>query len=454
MERFGEQLDRAAQSHHREAVVAAETVLEIDRTRLLSERLTILPETESNLRQRWANRRVLVSELAAAFDLPERTMETKIEVGKALIHTLPDTFAALQAGQISYRHAVALADQTFGLSPEDKAELERAVLPGAGDLIVSKFTQKARKARERLDPASITVRHQKSVADRAVFFDPAPDGMAYLSAFLPATQAQAICTRLTGTAMGLQRSDEPRTLTQLKADVLVDLILDRDEPDEPDEPDDIDSTGPRGRSTNRSTNGSRNGARNGSTTGAKNNSGRTRRRRGIKPDVVILVPALTLLGRSDEPAVLEGYGPIDLDTAKELAGTAPSWLRVLTDPETGAWLSVGRKRYKPPADLRAVLRLRDGTCRSAGCTRAAADCDIDHSIPFWENGQRGETNLTNLASLCPKDHRDKHEIGWSYIHGDAGTIIWTSPTGHTYTTQPEHHIGPVALPNTDTPPPF
>ncbi|MGO4104849.1 DUF222 domain-containing protein, partial [Leifsonia sp. YAF41] len=328
--------------------------------------------------------------------------------------------------QISYRHATVLADQTFTLTPEDRAALEKAVLPGAGNLIVSRFAQKTRKARERLDPESITARHQKSVADRAVFFEPAADGMAYLSAFLPAGQAQAICTRLTNTARGLQRADEPRTLTQLKADVLADLILDRDEADDGDDADETDGDD-----------------------AAATGTGRTRRkrRRGIKADVVILVPALTLLGRSDEPPVLEGYGPIDLDTARELAGSAPGWLRVLTNPETGAFLSVGRDRYAPPADLRAALRLRDATCRSPGCSRAAADCDIDHSIPFWENGHRGETNLTNLASLCPKNHRDKHEIGWSYVQDDTGTITWTSPTGHRYTTEPEHRIGP------STPPP-
>ncbi|GAA3865272.1 HNH endonuclease signature motif containing protein [Leifsonia kafniensis] len=423
LERLGEQLDRVAASHRREAMDAAETALEIDRTRVLSEDLTTLPVTESVLRQRWANRRVLVSELAAILVLPERTIETKIEVSKALIHALPDTFAALRAGEISYRHAAALADQTFGLSAENKAELEKAVLPGAGDLIVSKFTQKARTARERLDPESITVRHQKSVADRAVFLDPAADGMAYLSVFLPVTQATAICNRLTNTAMGLQRADEPRTLTQLKADVLVDLILDGASGDA--------------------------GSAGGEKGGAK------RRKRGIKADVVILVPALTLLGRSDEPAVLEGYGPIDLDTATELAGTSSGWLRVLTDPETGAWLSVGRKRYRPPPDLRLVLRLRDATCRSPGCSRPAAECDIDHTIPFWENGHRGETKLTNLASLCGKNHRDKHEIGWTYIQDDTGTIHWTSPTGRPYTTEPEHRIRPVTLPDTDTAiPPF
>ena len=49
----------------------------------------------------------------------------------------------------------------------------------------------------------------------------------------------------------------------------------------------------------------------------------------------VQVPALTLLGRGNALGILEGYGPIDADTARRIAGTATRWLRILTDPETG-----------------------------------------------------------------------------------------------------------------------
>jgi hypothetical protein len=145
--------------------------------------------------------------------------------------------------------------------------------------------------------------------------------------------------------------------------------------------------------------------------------------------VHLLVPALTLLGRRDEPAVLEGYGPIDIDTAKQLAGRAASFLRILTHPETGTFLSVGRTRYKPPRGLRTVLRLRDGICRFPNCTCAAVHTDLDHTIPWAPNG---DTALGNLASLCPKNHRDKHDIGWRYVQDPDGTIL----TRHSQPAQP------------------
>ncbi|WP_022886721.1 HNH endonuclease signature motif containing protein [Glaciibacter superstes] len=108
----------------------------------------------------------------------------------------------------------------------------------------------------------------------------------------------------------------------------------------------------------------------------------------MTPDVFVTVPALTLLGMSEEQGNLNGYGPIDPDTARDLAAKCPSFVRILTHPETGVVLSVGRDRYQVPADLRRMLQLRDGTCRFPGCNRQAAGCDIDHSED-WNHG--GET---------------------------------------------------------------
>ncbi len=68
--------------------------------------------------------------------------------------------------------------------------------------------------------------------------------------------------------------------------------------------------------------------------------------------------------RVETPATLEkGWVPIDPITARIIASGAKSVIRLLTHPETGAVLSVGRKRYKVPKDLRRYLQIRDLTCR-------------------------------------------------------------------------------------------
>ncbi|HOB58031.1 MAG TPA: HNH endonuclease signature motif containing protein, partial [Rhodoglobus sp.] len=155
--------------------------------------------------------------------------------------------------------------------------------------------------------------------------------------------------------------------------------------------------------------------------------------------VLVTVPVLTLLGVSDEPATLEGYGPIDHDTAMRLAATAPSFTRLLTHPETGAVLSVGRDRYTVPADLRTWLRVRDGTCRFPGCSRAARICEIDHTQDWLHNGQ---TAHENLAHLCPAHHRLKHQTRWTVTQSAGGVLNWTSPNGRDYATEPETRMQP------------
>ena len=160
---------------------------------------------------------------------------------------------------------------------------------------------------------------------------------------------------------------------------------------------------------------------------------------GIRPKVLVTVPVLTLLGRSEEPGTLEGYGPIDADTARRIAARAPSFTRILTHPETGAVLSVGRDRYAVPRDLRTWLRVRDETCRFPGCNRSAGRTDVDH-VTDWQYG--GGTDYGNLVHLCRSHHRLKHHTAWSSTSTGGGRVRWLSPSGHEYQTAPATHIRP------------
>ncbi|TFD80631.1 HNH endonuclease [Cryobacterium sp. Sr8] len=351
-------------------------------------------------------RRELVSELACALRLPQRSMETLLAESEVLVHELPATMSALRAGEISYRHAKAMIDHAGSLPAESRKEFEEALLPQARRLTVAKFDGTARKARERTHPETIRTRHEKCAGDRAVQLVPARDGMAWLNAYLPTATAHSIYNRISDLAISLQRPDETRTLTQLRADVLSELL--------------IDGVGAPG------------------TPSAGLGQ-------GVRATVLITVPVMTLLGHSEEPGHLEGYGPIDPETARRLAAKAPSFIRILTHPETGCVLSVGRSRYKVPKDLRRWLRVRDETCRFPGCNRSASRCDIDHGLD-WQFG--GRTDSDNLPNLCPPDHDLKSETGWSVKHARDGTLNWTSPGGRTYSTDPATPMGPAP------PPPF
>ncbi|WP_344101310.1 HNH endonuclease signature motif containing protein [Myceligenerans crystallogenes] len=167
--------------------------------------------------------------------------------------------------------------------------------------------------------------------------------------------------------------------------------------------------------------------------------------RAIRPVVHVTVPLLRLAGldgheRLDPgagPAMLDGQVPIDDATAARLVAQAPSLRRLLTLPENGAVVSVGRDSYAVPADLRAWLATRDVTCRWPGCAARADRCDIDH-VTDWAAG--GRTDHDNLMHLCRAHHVLKHQTRWTTRLEPDGTTTWTSPTGRTYTTRPQQLV--------------
>jgi HNH endonuclease. len=174
---------------------------------------------------------------------------------------------------------------------------------------------------------------------------------------------------------------------------------------------------------------------------------------------VVTVPALALLdqphaaddnARTVGPAVVEGLGPIPLQRARELCGGAKGWMRVLTHPETGMVLSVGRDQYRPPASLQRLVKWRADRCMAPGCGIPASRCQIDHSLA-WEHG--GATALTNLGPLCTGHHTVKHHGGWTLRQYDDGTIEWISPSGRHYVVTPERRV-PVFRATDDQPAPF
>lgn len=129
---------------------------------------------------------------------------------------------------------------------------------------------------------------------------------------------------------------------------------------------------------------------------------------------------------------LHGYGAIDPITARALSAGG-IWRRLVTDPETGTVLDVGRKVYRPPADLARLVRARDGTCTRPGCTVKAQACELDH-VQSWEHG--GPTSAANMVALCPSDHRAKSRGDFTVVRHADGAVDWTSPTGHTYRRAP------------------
>jgi hypothetical protein len=279
------------------------------------------------------------------------------------------------------------------------------------------FRRTAARIRERLHPDSLTLRAAKGRAERRLWFEPAADGMAWLHLHLEAEKAIAITERLSHLADQAQHDAldtaslpdseaalSPETHAQLEADIAAELLL--------SPPTDSKAAEP--------------------------SKARMPGLAFSRPEVFVAVPKLTipyatLIGQSEEPGELHGYGPVDADTARRLVAQAPTLFRILVDPVDDSPLQLDPTKYPLTKALRRWLLYRDQICRFPGCTRRAERSEIDHTRPFERDGLSEEGNL---AVLCKKHHRLKHNSRWRVQQLGQGVLRWVSPAGRSYLTHP------------------
>jgi hypothetical protein len=382
----------------------------------------VVAPSESRGKRRELAVSVVLAEFATATRSSERTLAAQLDRATTLSGH-PEVHGALREGSVSAGHAAVIVDELEALTHSDNeppdsgvlAEFERMLLGRARVLAPGLVRRAAKRWREKVLPEATTVRHERAKLQRKVWVEPMDDGMGCLHAIAPIDQLASIRVRLTAAAIAAQKAGDPRTIDQVRTDLLTARLL-------------TDGAG---------------------TTGAPI-PGEEDLPPKVLPSlrVLVTVPMLTILGLSEEPAHLDGYGPIPPEMSRRLVAHAPALTRVLTHPVTGTVLDVERTSYKVPAALRRWLTVRDGTCRFLGCTRRALSCDADHTIP-WEHG--GTTSAGNLAHLCRKHHRLKGLTDWRVrqvpLDGaeagkPSGTLRWTSPTGRRYITTPEETLAP------------
>ena len=192
--------------------------------------------------------------------------------------------------------------------------------------------------------------------------------------------------------------------------------------------------------------------------------------------VTLTIPLATYLGQSEAPGDADAYGALDGDDARDLAAAAARhprtrWCVTALDPDgtaaahaclrgrhppsgigppgTGPPITItapltpiargpcdhahGEVGYHPSRKLTHLIRARNNRCTAPGCTRPAARCDLDHTVP-WDQG--GRTCECGLAPLCRHHHRAKQAQGWHLDQPEPGVLIWRTPSGRTYTKTP------------------
>lgn len=386
-------------------------------------------QASTDSREREMPRRAIAAEIGAATRVNDRTVQHRMAEAAALTGDYPRVVTALGKGRIDRRHVTVILDTGASLTgAADRGEFETIAVALAERETPGRLRPLLRTLAARLDPASIDTRHADAQERRDVWVQDLDDGMAQLIAALPAAIAHAVRDRLTRFARTVIDARDPgsdveeagrsgtadtRTIEQLRADVLADLLLTTDPTVVP------------------------------------------RTAEPIVATVQVVVPALTLIGIGGDtdvdtghavPAELVGHAPIDTATARRLAGTAAGRDRLLTHPVTGAILTVDR--YRPSEEQRRLLRARDEHCRFPGCRMPVHRCDLDHTT---DAAHGGPTSTCNLAHLCKRHHILKPASEWTVIQHPDGTLEWTSPTGRTHH---DHPPGTVRFRPSGDPPPF
>lgn len=362
--------------------------------------------------------RSIAAELGGAMRVADRTVQRRIDEARTIVEDYPAALGAWEQGAITRAHVMVIVDAGVVLPAEVRPAFEAVAIERCRKDTPNRVRAELEILAQRMHPRSFSERHEAAAAQRCVRLMPGQNGMSDLIATLPTVIAEGIHDRLTrqaraiidtrderagaeGPADGQDAvpsaddrreviSTDARTTDQVCADVFADLLL----AGTPALDDTHDTTaGPLG---------------------------------AIRARVQVVVPAVAI-GGADEPCDLVGRSPIDAGTARRLAGDAPTWERLVTDPVRGTVLAVDS--YRVPMPMRRYLQARDQHCRFPGCRLAAIRCEIDHTR---DAAKGGKTETRNLGCLCQRHHSMKQFTAWRVRQLRGGVLEWTSPLGIIY----------------------
>jgi hypothetical protein len=333
-------------------------------------------------------------DVAGVLGVYDSAAKQRIEVARQLHRRFPATLTALDGGALTGWHAQTLVEQTKHLDDATAALVEQVALrPANRRKTVGAFRAVVQAAVTKADPATAQQKAVRARAERRIWFRPAADTMMAFGGLMPAEQALALQHTLAAVARRTRARfpQDPRTLEQLEVDALGAMAAEQL----------ADPTLPKAH--------------------------------GRPLSVGLTMDTATLFGFADNPAQLEGYGPIPAPLARELAVTG-TWRLMIVDAETGRLSHLGTRTYTPSRRLAEFIVARDRTCRAPRCGRPAHRCDLDHRRPYDHTNPTagGQTDESNLQALCERHHIARHA---GLLHAelvDDNTIEWTTRAGLVY----------------------
>jgi hypothetical protein len=344
-------------------------------------------------------------------------------LAKVLTTECPATYTELREGRTTEWRAQVVVKETVFLTREDRLAVDAEVAPllaGWGDADVER---EVRQRAYRLDARGSVERAATAAKDRKVTVRPKPDVMSNLTVHLPVAQGVACYAALRTDAQSKRAQGDGRTLDQIMADTLVERVT--------------------GQTTAEAiplavglvmTDRTLFNLRDTSDTGdGADRAGRT--------------------SGADEPAHLEGWGPIPADLARALVlaadAAADVWVqRLYTHPTSGQIAAIDSTIRVFRGALRKVIVARDRFCRTPWC--GAPIRHVDH---VTEATDGGPTSGLNGDGLCERCNYAKNAPGWAAVAHDANgvhTITTRTPTGQLHQSRPPDPPG--TAPPRATPP--
>ncbi len=165
-----------------------------------------------------------VAEVGLMLAVSAGTAASRVAVARSLCTRLPGTLAALEAGRITLAKARIINTAT-NLSDDHTAAVERQVLPKARQQTPGQLRAATSRAVLLADPAAAQRRAEQARRQRGVRMLPEPDGMATLSAYLPAADAVGVFAVLDEYARHAGYLGDERSMDARRGDALVDLVL-------------------------------------------------------------------------------------------------------------------------------------------------------------------------------------------------------------------------------------
>ncbi|TLP79437.1 HNH endonuclease signature motif containing protein [Nesterenkonia sphaerica] len=373
--------------------------------------------------------KAIYRDAAVLLGMTEASVRRLMDTAEFLAEHLPHTWDLYCAGEIDFdraQKAVCLVGDVIETT-SGKDRLRDQILTVVDQEIAERAPQANPKTLQRwlarrvaeLDTSGHQERYTRAKARRRVDFRHFPEGMSRIEALLPTEVVGPLEQQLHASVRTIPRKEaaDERTYSQRMADVFAGWVTKGCATHQGGQPGERAPTPTRGR-------------------------------------ISILIPAATLTGHSDAPAISEDRAfTLPAEAARRLAEdpeAAHEYYGALVtpspdsagDPQISRVVKFGRNnpieelRHRAEqlpdllgsasqsrffaGNLRQAVVIRDGTCQAPGCVVPGQQAEVDH-ITAFEKG--GATSAENSAVLC-HDHHAMKGLG---LLPRAGTKARASP---------------------------